>query len=245
MPPVAAAVAVWGVGAAGGFGAITASFGIAGTIIAGAVVGAVGGGATAALMGEDIGKGALMGALAGGTSSGIFGATGQIAAKTTAGVAEAGVGSAGNAATNTGTSLLSKTPTSFWEAGAGLGGGTAPQATAPGIIGQTGGQVAQQATSGVSPEVMKMIDANLEASKSATKWQMIGNAASAGLESYMAEDPDDTRKGELDTQLELEKSRKIKLSPTFGEGLASPKRFVMTPFEERLAKKTKLNEVPR
>ena len=193
-------------------------------------------------MGEDIGKGALMGALSGGTSSGILGATGQFAAKTATGVAEAG---AGNVATNAGTSLSAKAPTAFWENTAGIGGGTAPQATTPGIIGQTGGQVAQQATSGVSPEVMKMIDANLEASKSATKWQMIGNAASAGLESYMAEDPDDTRKGELDTRLELEKSRKIKLSPTFGEGLASPKRFVMTPFEERLAKKTKLNEVPR
>lgn len=236
MPAVAAGAAVWAASTAGAFTAVAATWGVAGTVIASAVVGAVAGGATAAIMGKDIGKGALVGAMSGGVTGGLIGATGGAAAQAPTSAASGGTsaaaGSTGSVAANTGTALLDKAPSAFWEA-------TAKGGMASGGMGQaqTGliGTAMQTPMSGVSPDVKAMIDANLKASRDATKWQMIGTAASKGLDAYMTEDPEDARRAELDAQLELERSRRIKLTPGFGEGIPTKKRFESTPFAKRLA----------
>ena len=237
MPAVAAGAAVWAASTAGAFTAVAATWGVAGTVIASAVVGAVAGGATAAIMGKDIGKGALVGAMSGGVTGGLIGATGGAAAQTPTSAASGGTsaatGSTGSVAANTGTALLDKAPSAFWEAA--VKGGTASggmgQQASTGLIG-TAMQIKDNV---VSPDVQAMIDANLKASRDATKWQMIGTAASKGLDAYMTEDPEDARRAELDAQLELERSRRIKLTPGFGEGIPTKKRFESTPFAKRLA----------
>lgn len=249
MPAAVAAVAVYAASGTAAFGAIATSFGIVGTALAGAVVGAVAGGATAAIMGEDIGDGALVGALGGAASGGIVGTTKGASLISGEGyVHSAGQAAAGKDAVAAARGSLLK-PSKWGEIVKPVVGQTNTVVQSGGgivnsagreIVGGVGGEQlaggAAGATSGaVDPALAQILTANQKAAADATKWQMIGNAATEGAKGLLAEDPDD----ELERQLELKQADKIRLSEGFASRAPKPSnaKEIISPFARRLAER--------
>lgn len=240
MPPVVTAVAVYAASTTAVFEGIVAAYGIAGAAVAGAVVGAAAGGATAAIMGDDIGDGALAGALSGAATGGIIGATGGAGFTSGEGYATSGgVVSKEAAAAARGnifepdkwqgllTSSGNEVNVAGQAGGSILGGGDPAADAAQNAV----GGIATK--DGIDPSVLAMINANKEAATNATKWQMIGNAATEGAKGLFAEDPDD----EIERQLRLKQADKISLSEGWADKLNRSHLPYVSPFAKRLAER--------